>query len=262
MNYQTTKKLKITTLVEDTCPKRPFYGEHGLSLLVETDKYKILFDTGFSGEVLIHNLTKLEIDLKQINAFVLSHNHNDHGGGINRIVDTIKDKPMYCASNFHEGEIIESSEIAQKISNINYATTQKEIFPGIWIPKERESTTNAKKPTKEINLVINLENKGLVIIVGCSHHGLKNIINDALNLFDSKIPLYGLIGGLHLKDNSPEEINQILDDLQKYNFQVITPNHCTGFKALKIITNKFEKETKLIQQSDSGTFHTGMSIEL
>jgi len=261
MNYQSTKKIKITTLIEDTSPKRPFYGEHGLSFLIETDENKILFDTGFSGDALIHNLSALNIDLKQINAFVLSHNHNDHGGGLSHIADLIKDKPMYCASNFHEGEITDSKEISQKIGNINYAIEPKEILPSIWISQEKDSI-NSKKPTKEINLIINLENKGLAIIVGCSHHGLNNLIQNAQQLFDSKIPLYALIGGLHLKDNSPEEINQILDGLQKYNFQVIAPNHCTGFNALKKITEKFVKETNLIKNSDSGTFHTGMSIEL
>lgn len=261
MDYKTINKLKITTLVEDTCPKRPFCGEHGLSLLIETNKNKVLFDTGFSGDVLIHNLSKLNIDLKQIDAFVLSHNHNDHGGGLGHIADLIKDKPMYCASNFHQGEITDSKEIAQKIPNIIFATEQKEIFPNIWVSKERDSI-NSNKPTKEINLIINLENKGLVVIVGCSHHGLENIIQDAKQLFDSKIPMYALIGGLHLKDNSSEEINQILNNLEKYNFKIIAPNHCTGFNALKIITDRFIEETTLIKNSDSGVFHTGMSIEL
>lgn len=261
MNYQNVKKLKITTLVEDTCPKRSFYGEHGLSFLIEADENKILFDTGFSGDVLIHNLLALNIDLKQVNAFVLSHNHNDHGGGLGHIADFIKDKPMYCASNFHEGEIIDSKEIAQKISNINFAIEQKEIFPGAWISKERDSI-NSKKPTKEINLVVNLENKGLVIIVGCSHQGLETLIQDAQQIFDFQKPLYAIIGGLHLKDNTPEEINQILDGFKKYNFQIIVPNHCTGFNALKIITDKFKKETEFIQHSDSGTFFTGSSLEL
>lgn len=261
MNYQTVKKLQITTLVEDTCPKRPFRGEHGLSFLIEVDENKILLDTGFSGDVLIHNLSKLNIDLKQINAFVLSHNHNDHGGGLGHVADLIKDKPMYCASNFHQGEITDSQEISQKISNVIFATKEKEIFPGVWVSKEEDSI-NSNKPTKEINLIINLENKGLVIIVGCSHHGLENIIQNAKQLFNSEIPMYGLIGGFHLKDNSPEEINQILSNLEKYNFKVIAPNHCTGFNALKIITDRFKKETELIQHSDSGAFHTGMSTEL
>lgn len=261
MNYQTVKKVKITTLVEDTCPKRPFRGEHGLSFLIEADENKILFDTGFSGDVLIHNLSKLDIDLKQINAFVLSHNHNDHGGGLGHITNLIKEQPMYCASNFHQGEIVDSQEISQKISNIIFATKEKEIFPGVWVSKEEDSI-NSNKPTKEINLIINLKNKGLVIIVGCSHHGLENIIQNAKQLFNSEIPTYGLIGGFHLKDNSPEEINQILNNLEKYNFKVIAPNHCTGFNALKIITDRFKKETELIQHSDSGALHTGMSIEL
>jgi len=258
---QTVKKIKITTLVEDTCPKRPFFGEHGLSLLIETESKKILFDTGFSGQILIHNLNCLNIDLNQIDAFVLSHNHNDHGGGLSHITNFIKDKPMYCASNFHKGEITESRKISQEIKNIKYATKPKEIIPGVWISKEKDSF-NSPKPTKEINLIVNLKNKGLVIIVGCSHHGLDNLIQDAQKLFNNKIPLYALIGGLHLKDNSTEEINKMLDKIQKYNFKIIAPNHCTGFNALKIITERFPNETLLIKKSDSGSLYTGMSIVL
>lgn len=99
MSNQTIKNLKVTTLVEDTCPdaspKGPLRGEHGLSFWIEADDKKILFDTGQSGEVLIHNLNALDFNLKNLNGFVLSHPHDDHSGGIKLIADQIKNIPMY-----------------------------------------------------------------------------------------------------------------------------------------------------------------------
>lgn len=147
------------------------------------------------------------------------------------------------------------------ISKINYAKENLEIFPGVYIPKERDAI-NTRPPTKEINLVINLEEKGLVVIAGCAHHGLDNIINDAKLLFQNKLPVYALLGGLHLKNSKEEEIIEIISSLKDSGLRVLAPNHCTGFNALMIMAQTFPKETKLVSKTDTGTFHTGKTINL
>lgn len=73
--------MKVSVLTENTVYKRGFLGEHGLSLLIETEKEKYLFDTGQSG-VFLHNAEKLKIDLERLNGIILSHGHYDHCGGI------------------------------------------------------------------------------------------------------------------------------------------------------------------------------------
>lgn len=261
MEIQTVRKLKIITLVEDTCPKRSFWGEHGLSFWIEAGNKNILFDTGQSGEVLVHNLKALKLDLKDIDAFVLSHPHDDHSGGLRSIIDAIKSIPIYCISNAFEKYIPNREEISKQLFDINYADKDLEIFSGIFIPKERK-TINTSAITKEINLVINLESKGLVIIVGCAHHGLINIINDANSLFQNKIPVYAVLGGFHLKDSDKEEVIKIVNFLKESGVKILAPNHCTGFNALRIMTQTIPKEMRLVSRTDTGTLHTGMEIRL
>lgn len=261
MSNQTVKKLKVTTLVEDTCPKRGLWGEHGLSFWIEADDKKILFDTGQSGNVLIHNLEVLGIKLKNTDAFVLSHPHVDHSGGLRLIVEQIRDIPMYCVSNAFDKYMPDGEKISKLLFKVRYIKENLEIFPGIWIPKERK-TINTLYSTKEINLVINLEKRGLVLIVGCAHHGLSNVIHDARSLFQNKIPVYALLGGLHLKDTKEKEIIKIVNSLKEIGLKILAPNHCTGFKALRIMAEKFPDEMKLVINTDPGTFHTGRTIGL
>lgn len=261
MKNQTVKNLKITVLVEDTCPKRPFRGEHGLSLWIQTDNKNILFDTGFSGDVLIHNLKILELRLESIDAFVLSHPHDDHSGGLKLIAEKIKNVPMYCTSGAFEENIPEGERISEVMLSVHSLKERLEIFPGVWIPQERE-TINSPKPTKEINVVINLEGRGLVVVVGCAHHGLFNMISDAKSLAQNKVPLYALLGGFHLKDTEPEEMIKMVNSLKESGWKILAPNHCTGFKALKMMAEKLPDEMKQVVNTDTGTFHTGMALNL
>lgn len=261
MNTSTVKKLKVTTLVEDTCPERPFRGEHGLSFWIEADGKKILFDTGQSGQVLIHNLEVLELDLKSMDACVLSHPHDDHSGGLRLIADQIEDIPMYCISNAFAEYMPDGERISKLMSKINYVQKDMEIFPGVWIPKERD-TINTPKQTKEINLVVNLERRGLVIIIGCAHHGIPDLINDAKALFQHKLPIYALLGGFHLKDTGEKEIIKIVNSLKESGLKILAPNHCTGFSALRIMAERFPTEMQLVINTDTGTFHTGKMINL
>ena len=261
MNNQTVKKLKVTVLVEDTSPKRSFWGEHGLSFWIEADDKNILFDSGYSGDVLIHNLGVLGLKLKDIDAFVLSHPHNDHSGGLGLIVDQIKDVPAYCVSNAFDKYVPDGEKISKRLSNVNYVKENRIVFSGVYIPKERD-TINSPKETKEINLVINLEGKGLVIIVGCAHHGLSNIVKDAKLLFQNKVPLYALTGGFHLKDAEDKEIVETVDYLKASGLKILAPNHCTGFNALKIMTQAFPAGLKFVANTYTGSFHTGTSLAL
>ncbi len=261
MINQTAKKIKITTLVEDTSPYRNLWGEHGLSFWIEVDNKKILFDTGQSGEVLIHNLKALNFDLRSIDSFILSHPHDDHSGGLQLIVNQIKDVPMYSVSNAFNEYVPNGEKISKIISKIHYVKKDLEIFPGIYVLQERDAI-NTSKLTKEISLVVNLEGKGLVIIVGCAHQGLINIINNVKFFSQNKIPIYALFGGLHLKDTKEEEIIEIINSLKNSGLKILAPNHCIGFSALKMMSQTFSQEMKLTNNTSTGTFHTGKTIEL
>ncbi|HBS48291.1 TPA: hypothetical protein DEO28_04365 [Candidatus Dependentiae bacterium] len=252
--------LKITVLLEDTAPREPFWSEHGLSLLIEADNKKFLFDTGYSGDVLLHNANILKIDLNKIDAFILSHPHDDHSGGMEKASHFISTKPMYCTSDAF-GEHMPKSDLLKSVyTNVHHVTENIEITPGFWIIKERPTINTALK-TYEINAVAKIKDKGLVIIVGCAHQGLPAIIEDAKKAFNNEIPVYALIGGLHLKSSNALEINKNIDLIKQENIKLLLPNHCSGFGSIKKLIDVMPNQTELISKTASGTFHSGSTIE-
>jgi len=247
--------LKITCLSEESAPRLPFWGAHGLSFLIEADGKKILFDTGSYSDVLSHNSQSLNFDLSTIDAFFLSHTHDDHSGGLFGISNDIKDKPMYCTSDAFSDRMPESEELKKIMTNVNIISHDKEIFPGVIVIKE-EKSINPKYPVNESFIVADLEGKGLILILGCSHPGIEHII-DRVKLIFEGIPIHAIVGGLHLKDSSDEEIARLVSLIKKEKIQIVLANHCTGFKALKELSTELPEATKFITDTVTGSFHTG-----
>ncbi len=252
--------LKTTVILEDCAPKEPLRGEHGLSLFIEANEKKILFDTGFSGDVLLHNAQELNLDLATIDAFVLSHPHDDHSGGMEKVSSLISHKPMYCTSDAFGEHMPNSNVLKTQYTNVHAVTKNIEIMPGLWVTKE-QPTLNSSLKTYEINLVAHLAGKGLVIIVGCAHHGLPTIIANAKQIFDNQVPVYALVGGLHLKNSSTEEIAEVIDLFTQENIQLLLPNHCTGFQPIAQLVKAMPQQTAFIAKTASGTFHSGKVFE-
>jgi 7,8-dihydropterin-6-yl-methyl-4-(beta-D-ribofuranosyl)aminobenzene 5'-phosphate synthase len=210
--------------------------------------------------VLLHNANILTLDLNTIDAIVLSHPHYDHSGGLAKITPFIAHKPMYCVSDIFGNLMPQSDILKSHYTGVHFATKATEIIPGLWITKE-QPTINTPLKTNEINIVAHLKGKGLVIIVGCSHHGLKTIISNAREIGNNQIHVYALVGGLHLKNSNLKEINQIIDLFKRENVKIVLPNHCTGYQAIKQFTDILCQQTEFIAKTASGTCHTGKSFE-
>ena len=88
--------MKIYTLMENTVKDEQFCCEHGLSLYVETAKHKLLFDTGGS-PAFAENAAKLGINLSQVDLCIISHGHNDHGGGLAKFLELNSTAPIYIS---------------------------------------------------------------------------------------------------------------------------------------------------------------------
>jgi len=178
--------MKIT-IVYDNDANAGLKSGWGFSCLIETQE-RILFDTGDSGEKLIYNLKQLNIQPENIAAVVISHNHWDHTGGLKEFL-----KVKNNAQVFHPESFSKSTKICTGI----YSTGALGTF------------------IKEQSLVVNTE-KGNVVVTGCAHPGLENIIEKSEEL--GKI--YGVVGGFHGFSR--------LEKLQK--IELIAPCHCTQYK--------------------------------
>ncbi|KAF5426891.1 7,8-dihydropterin-6-yl-methyl-4-(beta-D-ribofuranosyl)aminobenzene 5'-phosphate synthase [Candidatus Methanomarinus sp.] len=198
------KYMKLT-ITYDNEAEEGFISGWGFSCLIETDDNTILFDTGWDGAVLLHNLRKLNIILQKIDTVVISHQHWDHLGGLSVLLNMNPDVKVYVPKSFSKqlkdeisarAELVEIDQ-AQKIANCVYTTGE------------------LGDKIKEQSLVVGLSDS-LFIITGCSHPGLAAIMKAASGFGD----VSGLIGGLH--DSKEYGMLEGLD--------LIASCHCTKYK--------------------------------
>ncbi|WP_298368078.1 MBL fold metallo-hydrolase [uncultured Lutibacter sp.] len=250
--------MKITVLTEN-CAGSVFLAEHGLSYLIEHKGETILFDTGHT-DVFIKNASKLGINIqKEVNKVVLSHGHWDHGDGLKYLQNkTLIAHPNAFIKRFRKNETaniglsLPKSELKQKFNLVlkeePYYISDSVVFLG-QIPrlndfeaKETPFLDEFGKPDFVIDdsAIAIVQNKELVIITGCSHSGICNIISYAQKVTGiNKVRL--VIGGFHLKHNNQQTINTI-NFLKNNNINSIYPSHCTALPALAAFYINFNIE--------------------
>ncbi|MEQ3308176.1 MBL fold metallo-hydrolase [Fusobacterium varium] len=256
--------MKITTLIENEAGhNKELKNEFGLSLFIEDEDISLIFDTGKSGDF-IFNAQKLQIPLNNIKHVVLSHSHFDHTGGIRKLVDTFNNKfTLHISKTFFEekhritgviheflGNNFNEKYILDKGININYIDTDEfKLSKNITLFTNFKSLNNFETPTRyyfrkiydnyildsmEDELVLGIDtSKGLLIVCGCSHIGIANIVENIKCRTQKKI--YGIIGGLHLSKASDERIEKVLKYFDECNIEFFGVSHCTGEKVTKIL---------------------------
>jgi metal-dependent hydrolase (beta-lactamase superfamily II) len=194
----TTRTLEILPLVDWNTSSPDLRGEAGVSYLVRTDRSTILFDVGGNLEggdasPLVANMQKLGIKLADIDTIVISHNHMDHVGG--RSNATAKTFSLGATQVDLQGKRV-FVPTAMTYPGIAPTTTTE---PAVLAPGVATTGTITGQifigPVDEQALAVRVEGKGIVLVVGCGHQGLQNVVARTAQLFDE--PIYGIVGGLH-----------------------------------------------------------------
>ncbi len=248
--------MVIKTLVENTTINDNCGCEHGLSLYVETKKHRILFDLG-QGELFLKNASELGIDISQIDIVVISHGHSDHGGGLSAFLKVNEKAKIFIhqkAFENHyslrdEGKTVyigldQELKINDRIvfvgDNLNI-DDELELFSNVTgneLPSVCNNTLLMKKSDEKMqdtfeheqNLIITEDEKS-VLIAGCAHKGIVNIVNKAKNVNVKEIDF--VFAGFHLHnpntkvDEETELIEEIGKRLKETNTGFYT-GHCTG----------------------------------
>lgn len=247
--------MKLTVLIEDVAG-RFGYTEHGLSYFLEIKNHTVLFDTGASS-LFIKNAERLGIDIhKRVNTVVLSHGHYDHGGGLYFLEgkDLILHpnafiKRYHKKNNIQIGLSKSKFEIQKKINIIEtkvpYFITDYIIFLGE-IPRENKFESKNTDFVDEYGVddyVIDdsalaiIQNNELIIISGCAHSGICNIVQYAQKV-TGITNIKTVIGGFHLK-NRDEQTLKTISFLRKNKIKEIFPSHCTELPVLSLFYDEF-----------------------
>jgi 7,8-dihydropterin-6-yl-methyl-4-(beta-D-ribofuranosyl)aminobenzene 5'-phosphate synthase len=255
--------MKLTVLVDNnTLIDRYFRAEPGLSLLIEDQKTRVLFDTGYS-DLFLTNAEKMGQDLSQLDFLALSHSHLDHTWGLEPFVrylteQEIENRPfkrpklvahpdVFTSAGMDRipefGSLMSREKMARhldlKLSKTPVHLSPRLIFLGE-IPRENlfegRLTFGKKQGQDDLDRVMDdsalvyKSQKGLVIITGCSHAGICNIIAHAQKVCN-ETRVADIIGGFHLLNPAREHLAGTLDFFKKLAPQAVHACHCTDLES-------------------------------
>ncbi len=255
--------LKVTLLSTMLVGSTTGLGEWGFSALVEADGHRVLLDTGAHPDTVLENARDLKIDLSDISEVILTHNHSDHVGGLMTLrQEMMKNNPkalsvVHVARGIFYSRPAPQGEENQMIAlkKAYEATGGKfiehdaaaEIFPGAWlsgpVPRkypERNWSNTGKVQTpaglvedtipEDQSLVLNTP-QGLIVVAGCGHAGIVNILTFARDEFSNE-PVEAVIGGLHLFPATDAQLDWTADKMKEFKVANLMGAHCTGIEAV------------------------------
>ena len=257
--------MKLTVLVENnTLIDRYFEGEPGVSYFLEADGKRILFDVGYS-DLFFKNAEKMDIDLLNLDYLVLSHSHLDHTWGLSPLIKKYTEA-IIEEKSYKKPEIITHPETfiprtLGELGQIGSMISKNQLsyhFPlnlsknPVWLTDnlvflgeiERNNNFEAQNPIgkiikndkkeddyiKEDSALAYKSKKGLIIITGCSHAGICNIIEKAKRVCD-KEKIVDIIGGFHLQNPSKKQIKGTKDYLRELKPENVHASHCTDLQS-------------------------------
>ncbi len=268
--------LKITTILDNMVQSAGPVAHWGFSTLLEYEaggtRRRVLLDTGSDRECLLRNLKTLKVDLAGIDAVVLSHGHWDHTSATVDVVKAAGGVKVYAhPSAFQPVFIVDEKGKRHRISvpdgqgvaeieaaggRVILSRTPVEVAPGVWATGEvlrssfetimelakgdrlvREGSDDPDSIPDDQSLFLCEKGVGLTVVTGCAHSGPLNILSYVEVLTGERVK--ALIGGTHLTGRKPEYTKATIEGLRKHDLRILSPCHCTGFKAMAELSRVF-----------------------
>jgi len=199
----------------------------GFSCLLRLPEKTILFDTGGDSSILLDNMEQLQIDPKEIDTVVLSHIHGDHVGGLGGILAQNSDVTVYLPASFPQSL---KEDVKLYGAEVQEVYEPRELFDGVY------TTGELNGGIREQSLIVKTD-EGLVIITGCAHPGVVNIVQRAREIAGDRV--YLLLGGFHLGGASASKIDSIIDSFEQLGVERVAPCHCSGDTARRLFRDHY-----------------------
>ena len=267
--------LKVTVLAEDSVPyESPLLGQHGVSFWLEAtaanERRRILVDVGQNPDALLYNIGRLNVPLAQTDAVVLTHCHYDHTQGLAQILRAIgkRDVPVIAHPSLFRPNFItapffrhvgvmqgdEPADVHAAGGCLFPVVGPLQLMPGLTTTGEVPRLTDFEEVgialstidangrvvpdtmPDDIAIEARVKGCGTVIVTGCSHAGIVNILKHSVRPGER---IAGIIGGLHLVEASEERIAKTVAAMSEFSPSLVAAGHCTGFRAQAAIYAAF-----------------------
>lgn len=252
--------MTITTIVENMTVRNGIDASHGLSMMIGIGGKIVLFDTG-PGDILLKNAAALSLELRDVDAVVLSHGHYDHAGGLPFLLEVNSRASVFTKSGIFTpkyktgGKFIgvkPTDGIQKRIRSVDTVT---EIVRGLYVITDiplahpgdthfdHMLTVNGGKEEPDTFAdelcAVAVENGTLTLFTGCAHRGVTNMTEAVLRNF-GRYP-DRVIGGFHMRGCADKDVNAVMDTLEKQLIKEMGVCHCTGAEAYAAFRQRFGK---------------------
>lgn len=219
--------LSVTVVYDNVSLEEGLTADWGFSCVIQGAERTVLFDTGTRGAILLSNMEQLSVGPQDIDAIVISHEHGDHAGGLWEFLEHNRSVMLFIPASF-------SDDFKERARGYGVALVetgeQVELMSGIYVTGEPEGAV------KEQSLVMRTAD-GLVVITGCAHPGIVDILAGVRKTFDDKIEL--VLGGFHLLNHSPQEVRTIVQEFRDLGVEKVGACHCTGEAAMELFAAEY-----------------------
>jgi len=277
------RSLRFTILVDDSPGAGDLQAEHGLSVWIEADHFRVLFDTG-AGATALDNARRLGFEPAEIDAIAISHGHYDHTGGMPATLaachkahvflhpDALRERYARSTSGTVRaaGFPLGAGELfATRKEYVHWTTAVTHLHPAVFMTGEIQRSHAPEAPAGKFFLDAECTNPdpfrdeqalafeteaGVVVFLGCSHAGVSNSLACVLNHSRSG-RLRAVVGGMHLGKASAEAVALLADEIEKLHPQLVCPCHCTGNAAREQLRGRFPDASFELRTGSTLTFN-------